>query len=68
MKIKIACVGKLKDRFYEEAAAEYVKRLSRFCTLTICEVPDERVSDTATTGEERLVRQKEGERLLARIA
>ena len=68
MKIKIACVGKLKDRFYEEAAGEYAKRLSRFCTLTISEVADERVSDTATPGEERLVRQKEGERLLSRIA
>ena len=67
MKIKIACVGKLKDRFYEEAAKEYGKRLSRFCTLTVCEVADERTPDTATPGEERLVRQKEGDRLLSRI-
>lgn len=65
--MKIACVGKLKDRFYIEAAAEYEKRLSRFCTLQICEVADERCPETATPGEERLVREKEGDRLLKQL-
>ncbi len=67
MQIKIACVGKLKDRFYLEAAAEYAGRLSRFCTLGVCEVADERIAGTATPGQERMVRDKEGARLLRNI-
>ena len=32
-RVTVLCVGKLKEKFYLEAAAEYVKRLSRFCKL-----------------------------------
>ena len=34
-KITVLCVGKLKERFYQEAAAEYVKRLGRHCKLDV---------------------------------
>ena len=67
MKIKIACVGKLKDKFYREAAAEYQKRLSRFCTLEIAEVADEKAPESLSPAEERQVMEREGERLLARV-
>lgn len=68
MKIKIACVGKLKDSFYREAAAEYAKRLSRFCALEIAEVSDEKAPETLSPAEEAQVKEREGERLLSRIA
>lgn len=42
-KITIVCVGKLKERFYQEAAAEYEKRLSRFCRLNVVEIPEQRL-------------------------
>ena len=42
-KVTILCTGKLKEKFYLDAVAEYVKRLSRFCTLTILELPEERL-------------------------
>ncbi|MEN6338744.1 MAG: 23S rRNA (pseudouridine(1915)-N(3))-methyltransferase RlmH, partial [Clostridiaceae bacterium] len=67
MKIKIACVGKLKDSFYREAVAEYAKRLSRFCTLEICEVGDEKAPETLSPAEERQVMEREGERLLGKV-
>ena len=68
MKVKIACVGKLKDGFFREAVAEYAKRLSRFCALEICEVADEKAPETLSFAEETQLIAKEGERLLARIA
>ena len=40
-KVTILCVGKLKEKFYIDAAAEYVKRLSRFCKLELVELPEE---------------------------
>ena len=67
MKIKIACVGKVKDSFYREAVAEYAKRLSRFCTLEIAEVADEKAPETLSPAEEAQVIEREGERLLSRI-
>ena len=39
-KVTILCVGKLKEKFYADAAAEYAKRLSRFCRLEIIELPE----------------------------
>lgn len=67
MKIKIACVGKVKDAFYRDAVAEYAKRLSRFCTLEIAEVADEKAPETLSPAEEAQVIEREGERLLSRI-
>ena len=41
-KINIVCVGKLKDRFFVDAAEEYCKRLSRFADVTVRELPEKR--------------------------
>ena len=67
MRIKIVCVGKLKDAFFRDAVAEYAKRLSRFCVLEICEVADEKAPESLSPAEEAQVIAKEGERLLGRI-
>lgn len=40
MKINIVCVGKIKEKFFTDAIAEYRKRLSRFCTFNIIEVDE----------------------------
>jgi len=37
-RVTVVCVGKLKERFYAEAAAEYVKRLGRYCRLELVEL------------------------------
>ena len=37
-KVTILCVGKLKEKFYVDAVAEYTKRLGRFCKLDIVEL------------------------------
>lgn len=50
-KVTILCVGKMKEKFYIEAAAEYVKRLSRHCKLDIIELPEQRLSENPTQGE-----------------
>ena len=39
-KITVLCVGKLKEKFYIDAPAEYVKRLSRCCKLELIELPE----------------------------
>ena len=39
--VRLICVGRLKERFYQDACAEYVKRLGAYCRLEICELPEE---------------------------
>ena len=50
-KITVLCVGKLKDRYYQEAAAEYVKRLGRHCKLDVVELPESRLPEDPSPGE-----------------
>lgn len=42
IKVNIVCVGKIKEQFYRDAVAEYVKRLSRFCRAEMCELAEGR--------------------------
>ena len=63
MKIDILCVGKIKESFYRDAIAEYSKRLSRYCSLDIIEVADEKTPDKASDAAGDMILQKEAERL-----
>ena len=67
MKVTILCVGKIKEKFYRDAIDEFVKRLSRYCKLEILEVADEKTVEEASDTEIRIVKEKEGERLLKNI-
>ena len=67
MKIRVVAVGKVKERFYEDAIAEYGKRLSRYCKLELVQVADEKTPDGASPVQEKQIKEKEGERILSRI-
>lgn len=41
-RIGLVCVGKLKEKFFADAVAEYAKRLGRFCAFRIAELPERR--------------------------
>ena len=64
MKITIVCVGKIKEKFYTQAIDEYRKRLSRYCQLEMIEVADEKTKEQASENEIKLVKNREGERIL----
>lgn len=68
MKITLITVGKIKEKFYRDAIAEYTKRLSRYCKLTIIEVADEKTPDKASDAIELQIKQKEGERILSKLS
>lgn len=60
-------MGKIKEKFYRDAIDEYVKRLSKYCSVSIIEVADEKTSENASDTEIDIVKDKEGERLLKNI-
>ncbi|CDD66843.1 ribosomal RNA large subunit methyltransferase H [Firmicutes bacterium CAG:882] len=67
MKITIVAVGKVKEKFYRDAIAEFEKRLSKYCKLEIVEVADEKTPDNASASQELQIKAKEGDRILSSI-
>lgn len=67
MHIHLCCVGKLKERFYEEGCGEYSKRLGRYCRLTITEAADEKAPEELSLKEQIQVKEREGKRILSAV-
>lgn len=40
LRVSVLCIGKLRERFYTDACEEYIKRLSRYCSLEVTELPE----------------------------
>jgi len=67
MNINIIAVGKIKEKYIQMGIDEFKKRLSRYCSLNIIEVNDEKAPENLSEREMELVKQKEGERILSKI-
>ena len=67
MEIKIITVGKIKEKYLNDGIAEYAKRLSRYCKLTFCQVPDEKTPDKASDALNEQIKNTEAERLMKHI-
>lgn len=67
MNITIYTVGKIKENFYRQAVDEYAKRLNRYCKLKIIEVADEKTPDHAGPALTAQIKDREGDRLMAKI-
>lgn len=65
--INIVCIGKLKEKYLKDAIDEYSKRLSKYCTLAITELPDEKIPNNASQKEINNIKAKESEKLIANI-
>ena len=67
MNIDIICAGKLKEKYWRDACAEYAKRLSAYCRLTVTEVKDEKTPEGCPPAMEEKIRDKEGKRILEKL-
>ncbi|GFI61377.1 ribosomal RNA large subunit methyltransferase H [Clostridiales bacterium] len=67
MKVTIIGVGRLKEKFWRDAVAEYSKRLGRYIKLDIIEVPDEKAPETMSDAEVEAVKKREGAGILKNI-
>ena len=65
--ITLITVGKLKEKFYLSAAAEYEKRLKGFCRFTLTELPEARLPDDPSPAEINAGLEKEAELILSKI-
>lgn len=67
MLIKIVAVGKIKEKFYKDALAEYEKRMKSYNKVEIVEVADEKAPETLSSKEVDQLKTAEGERILSKI-
>lgn len=67
LKIKIIAMGKLTEKNYRDACAEFVKRLSRTYPVTMVEPKVENLPSDPTPGEIERALQRESERILSEI-
>lgn len=65
--ITVLCVGKLKEKFYVDACAEYQKRLQRFCRLSLVELPEERLPDDPSRAQIDAALEKEADAILEKL-
>ena len=66
LEITLICVGRMKEKFYIDAASEYIKRLGAYCRISVKEVP-EAVRGRSTAGETESALQREGASIAAAI-
>ncbi len=65
--VTVICPGKLKESYWREAAAEYVKRLSAFCGVNVIEVAEYRLPDNPSQKQIEAALKAEGREILAKI-
>ena len=67
MKINVIAVGKLKERYWQDACAEYMKRLSAYCDPQVTEIRESALRAKPSDADEDAVRLEEGREILKRI-
>jgi ribosomal RNA large subunit methyltransferase H len=67
VKIKIICVGKIKEKYIISGISEYSKRLSKYCNLDIIEVMDENFIQNPNSEEIEIIKIKEENKILKHI-
>ena len=66
IKVNLVAVGKVKEKYFADGIAEYVKRLSKFCQFNLIEVAEENYNkvDQALIN---VIKEKEGERIMPHL-
>ena len=67
MNINVIAIGKLKEKYWQDAVAEYAKRLGSYCTLQIIELKESPLRANASAADEEAVKLAEGREILKKI-
>ena len=66
-RLTVIATGKLKERFYQEAAAEYQKRLGALCAFELIELPEERLPENPSPAQIAAALEREAAAVTARV-
>jgi 23S rRNA (pseudouridine1915-N3)-methyltransferase len=68
LNITIVTIGKLKEKYLIQGINEYLKRLTAYAKVEVVELSDEKAPENLSESEMEIVKQKEGERILAKLS
>ncbi len=66
-RLSVLAVGRLKEKFYLDAAAEYAKRLSAFCDFQLIELPEERLPEHPGEAQRAAALEREAAQIRAKL-
>ena len=67
LRVDFICIGKLRERFYIDAFAEYAKRLGAYCQFRCVEIPEQRLTDRPSPAEIQAALNREAQDILKAI-
>ena len=67
LEVKIICIGKLKEKYWRDAVAEYTKRLSSFCRFSVVELNESRVPQNPNSAEISRALSEEAKAIMAAV-
>lgn len=65
--ITVLAVGKVREKYLTQGMEEYLKRLTRYATVSVVEVAEEQAPETLSPAEQAQVKAREGERILKSV-
>jgi 23S rRNA (pseudouridine1915-N3)-methyltransferase len=68
MRFNIITVGRLRERYWQDALSDYIRRLQPYARLEIIEIPESRIPESASAAEEEKAMAQEAEGILARLS
>lgn len=66
--VNIICIGKIKEKYWTDAIAEYRKRLSAFCKFNVIELDEEKAQGNPNTSQIGSILSAEGKRILSKLS
>ncbi len=67
IKIKIICIGKLKEKYWIDAFTEYKKRLTPFCNFELMELDECKINSNPSSFDIKLCLDSEGKKIISKI-
>ena len=67
IQVRLICVGKMREKYYSEAFAEYQKRLQAYCRLELLEIAEQRLPDRPSDREIAAALEREGQEILRAV-
>ena len=67
LNVKLICVGKMREKFYIDAFAEYAKRLQAYCRPELLEIAEQRLGDRPSEKEIAAALEREGQEILKAV-
>lgn len=65
--INLYCVGKVKEQYLRDAIDEYLKRIGKYCSISIIELPDKPIPEKSNSTLESQIIEAESNEIINKL-